>query len=158
MPTSVCCMDRFRQVVFTLTIPLNFALVLWVWVGRGLFGVTVGWIFAFFTVTALPVMIVALTVTTVLGRRQPPRNPRLTAPQAGAQAWLWLALLLFGATLVDVNEVDHDQSVLTKAVGFSARSLAWSTQLQNASAIAAMLGWCVLLGTLLLVRRSRTTP
>jgi hypothetical protein len=149
-------MDRFRQVVFTLTIPLNIALVLWAWVSRGLFGVTVGWILAFFTVTALPVLIVALTVTTVLGRRQPPRRPRLTAPQAWTQASLWLALLLFGATIVDVNEVDHDQSILTEAVGFSTRTLAPSTQLQNVSAIATMVLWFVLLAALIRGRRTQT--
>ncbi|MGB3480754.1 MAG: hypothetical protein WBB07_00875 [Mycobacterium sp.] len=135
-------MVRFPQIVFGLTIPVNIVVILWVWLGRGFFDVTLGWIFAFFVFTALPVMVVALTLTTVLMFNQP--NRRLTAGQAWLQTMLWLALILLGATIVDVDDASYEESILINLVGFSYDSLRLSTDLQAVFGLISIALWALL--------------
>jgi hypothetical protein len=141
-------MERFRQIVFNLTVPMNVFLVVWVWVGRGLFGATLGWIAAFFTVLGLPIMIVTLGLATVLVLRQPRSAPRLSKTAAWLQVGLWTALLLAGATIVDVDDINPEESLLINLIGFSGDTLSLSMELTKVFAFSAMFLWLGLVGAL----------
>ena len=75
-------MDLVRKAVLWCSIPLNVLLIVWVWLGRGLFGVEWGWTFIIMMMTAVPALVILLGLTTVLQYRQPGRPVRLTAAQA----------------------------------------------------------------------------
>ena len=65
------------RVTLLAMIPVNVVLVLWVWIGRIVFGVG-GWFFLIFLVSVVPVLLVALTLTTVLAYTQHGRPRSLT--------------------------------------------------------------------------------
>ena len=62
-------------------IPVNLLLVVWVWFGRVVFGVG-GWFLFICLFTVVPVVLVALLITTVLAFTQEGRPRALTAVQA----------------------------------------------------------------------------
>ncbi len=54
-----------RNLAYSATIPVSIALIIWVWIGRALFG-SGGWWILIFLGSVVPALIVGLTVTTVL--------------------------------------------------------------------------------------------
>jgi hypothetical protein len=94
-----------KSFCYYATIPINVALVLWVWIGRALFG-SGGWWMLIFLVSVTPAMIVALTVTSILAIRQ--RQPASVGFLTNGQFWwllaMWASLLLFGFFVVDFGD------------------------------------------------------
>ena len=134
-------------------IPINLFLVVWVWFGRLVFGVG-GWFFLIFLVSVVPVVLVALLVTTILAYTQDGRPRSLTGFQAGAQLVTWLALLVFGAFCPDFGDTaESEMSVLTQVFGWSRTALDVSYYVTLGAALVALVAWIVLLGSLVFARR-----
>lgn len=134
-------------------IPINLFLVAWVWFGRLVFGVG-GWFFLIFLVSVVPVVFVALLVTTILAYTQDGRPRSLTGSQAGAQLATWLALLVFGTFCPDFGDTERSEmSVLTQAFGWSRTALDISYYTAMTAALVALVSWIVLLGSLVFARR-----
>lgn len=134
-------------------IPINLFLVVWVWIGRVVFGVG-GWFLFIFLFTVVPVVLIALTITTVLAYTQHGRPRALTGFQAGAQVVTWLALLAFGAFCPDFGDTtESEMSVLTQAFGWSRTALDVSYYTAMTAALVALVAWIVLLGSLVFARR-----
>ena len=93
------------------TIPVNIVLILWVWIGRALFG-SGGWWMVIFLVSVTPAMIVLLTITSILAIRQ--RQPASVGFMTNGQFWclvtMWLSLLLFGFFVVDFGDTKESIS------------------------------------------------
>jgi hypothetical protein len=93
------------------TIPINVVPILWVWIGRALFG-SGGWWMVIFLVSVTPVMILALTITSILAIRQ--RQPASVGFLTNGQFWclttMWLSLLLFGFFVVDFGDTKESIS------------------------------------------------
>ena len=70
-------MTKLGRTTLLWMIPLNLLLVLWVWIGRIVFGVG-GWFFVIFLVSVVPVVLIALILTTVLAYTQNGRPRALT--------------------------------------------------------------------------------
>jgi hypothetical protein len=139
-------------------IPVNLLLVGWIWFGRIVFGVG-GWFFLVFMISVVPVVLVALIVTTVLAYTQDGRPRALTAFQAWAQLMTWSALLLFGAFCPDFGDTeDSETSMLTQLFGWSRSLLDLSYTITLACALAAVAGYVVLLGSLVFARRQAPEP
>lgn len=150
-------MTNFRQFVFYATIPVNIAMIAWVWFGRGLLGATLGWIFAMTTFTAVPMLFAMLATSTGLAIAQPRRPGRLTSAQAGVQVGLWLILLVIGAVVVDVDDASYEQSLLINQVGWSPGMLDFSMTLTKLLALLAIICWVALVG-LLIAGLRKTAP
>lgn len=146
-------MSGFRQAVFYAMIPMNIALILWVWIGRGLFGVTLMWIAAFMLFTFVPLALLMLTTSTALAFAQRRRPVRLTTAQAWAQVALWGILLVTGAVVIDVDDATREESIVMLLTGWSPTMLDVSMKLTGALALAAVLCWAVLVALLLAGRR-----
>lgn len=126
-------------------IPLNLLLVAWVWLGRGVFGVF-GWFMVMFTFSVVPILLLALLVTTVLALTQPGRPRALTRTQAWAQITMWLGMLLFGLFMPDFGDApDSELSVLTQVFGPGDGLLGVSYLLALALAALTLVAWVVLL-------------
>ena len=133
-------------------IPINLFLVVWIWIGRIVFGVG-GWFFLIMAPVAL-VVAVALLVTTVLALTQHGRPRALTGLQHGAQLATWLGLLGVGAFLPDFGDTeDSYTSSLTQLLGYSDAVMSASWVLTLASAALAVVAWLVLLVALVAGRR-----
>ena len=134
-------------------IPINLFLVVWVWFGRLVFGVG-GWFFLIFLVSVVPVVLVALLVTTILAYTQDGRPRSLTGFQTGAQLVTWSALLVFGTFCPDFGDTeDSEMSVLTQLFGWSRTALDVSYYVTLTAALVALVAWIVLLGSLVFARR-----
>lgn len=134
-------------------IPINLFLVVWVWFGRLVFGVG-GWFFLIFLVSVVPVVFIALLITTILAYTQDGRPRSLTGFQAGAQLVTWLALLVFGTFCPDFGDTEESEmSVLTQAFGWSRTALDISYYTAMTAALVALVAWIVLLGSLVFARR-----
>ena len=139
-------------------IPLNVLLILWVWFGRIAFGVG-GWFLLIFAVTIIPVIAVALLVTTILAFTQPGRPRSLTRVQAWAQISTWLGMLAFGAVVPDFGDTDDSEiSALTQLLGRSRALLDLSYTLGIIFAVFTVVSFVVLLVTLTGARRRVATP
>ncbi len=146
------------RAVLLWMIPINLFLVVWVWFGRLVFGVG-GWFFLIFLVSVVPVVLVALLVTTILAYTQHGRPRSLTGFQAGAQLVTWLALLVFGTFCPDFGDtVESEMSVLTQAFGWSRTALDVSYYVTLTAALVALVAWIVLLGSLVFARRRSPVP
>ncbi|MGA5461833.1 hypothetical protein [Mycobacterium sp. NPDC050041] len=141
-------MATLSRVVVAAMIPMNLAMILWVWVGRAMFGGTLGLIALVSTVTVVPVLVMMLSASTWSALRQARRHGRLTTAQITAQLLLWLVLLVVGAVLPDVADNNAEQSVLTRAVGWSGELLSVSFELAKWLAAAAMICWIALMALL----------
>jgi hypothetical protein len=134
-------------------IPINLFLVAWVWIGRILFGVG-GWFILILLVSAVPVLLVALLVTTVLAYTQHGRPRSLTRVQALAQLATWAALFVFGAFMPDFGDTEDSQlSLLTQVFGYSDALFDLSFTIALAAGAAAVVAYGVLLGSLVIARR-----
>lgn len=141
------------RAVLLWMIPVNLFLVVWVWFGRLVFGVG-GWFFLVFLVSVVPIVLIALTITTVLAYTQHGRPRSLTGFQAGAQVITWLALLVFGAFCPDFGDTeDSHVALLTQLFGHTDAMLDLSYYVTLTAALVAVVGWLVLLGSLTFGRR-----
>ncbi|MGZ4450230.1 MAG: hypothetical protein ACXVW4_10590 [Nocardioides sp.] len=133
-------------------IPLNLLLVVWVWIGRVVFGVF-GWFGLILAPVAL-VMLIALLVTTVLAFTQDGRPRALTRFQAWAQLSTWASMLVFGAFLPDFGDTEGSHiSLLTQVFGSSDTLLSVSYTIAFAAAAGVVVSWVVLLVALIGARR-----
>lgn len=147
-------LDGFTRTVFDRMPLLNAALLLWVLVSSAVAGAVIA---AWFRA---PVVLVegglALTLTTVLARRQPPGRPRwLLTVEAVTQVVLWLAMAVFGAAVVNNPALldpipEEDTSVLVRIFGRGALEV--SNRLSEWAYVIACGSWLVLLVTLVVAR------
>jgi hypothetical protein len=134
-------------------IPLNLFFVAWVWLGRIVFGVG-GWFFVIFLFTVVPVIVIALLVTTILAFTQHGRPRSLTSFQASMQILTWLGLLVFGAFMPDFGDTEDSQlSLLTQIFGYSDSVWNLSFTVALVAAAASVVTYVVLLGSLIFARR-----
>jgi len=139
-------------------IPVNVVLLLWVWIGRIVFGVG-GWFIVIFLFSVVPMVLLAMVVTTVLAFTQEGRPRAVTTVQAWAQLVTWLMLLLFGAFCPDGGDApDSEGAMLTQVFGFSQRLLDLSYNLAIGFAVAAFASYLVLFFTLVFARRTAPAP
>jgi hypothetical protein len=135
-----------------LMIPLNLLLVVWVWIGRIVFGVG-GW----FIVILLPVVAVLailLLVTTILAHTQHGRPRALTRLQSRAQLATWAGMLGFGLFIPDFGDTDDSYlSFLSQVLGYSDAVMSASWVVTTAFAALTLVGYVVLLGALVAGRR-----
>lgn len=139
-------------------IPVNIFLVAWVWIGRILFGVA-GWFLLILLVTVVPVVLIALLVTTILAFTQHGRPRSLTRLQAVAQLVTWAGLFVLGAFMPDFGDTEDSQlSLLTQVFGYSDALYDLSFLVSLAGGVVAIAGYALLLGTLTIARRPSTAP
>lgn len=138
-------------------IPVNLLVLGWVWMGRLVFGVG-GWFLLIFAFTVVPVLLLALVVSTVLAFAQADRPRHLTRAQARAQVALWVLLGLAGAVCPDFGDApDSELSALTQVFGTSRGLLDASWVLTLALGGAAVAAYVVLV-VLLTAGRQRSQP
>ncbi len=139
-------------------IPLNLLLVVWVWIGRTVFGVG-GWLVLIYLVSIVPVLLVGLLITTILAFTQPGRPRSLTRQQAWAQLSVWAGMLAFGTFSVDyAGEEDGEVSLLTRVLDDNEAALEVSWALMWAFAAVTVAAWIALLVTLVAGRRRERRP
>lgn len=141
------------RVTLLAMIPANLFIVVWVWMGRIVFGVG-GWFLFIFLVSVVPILLAGLVVTTVLAYTQHGRPRSLTAFQTWAQLATWLCLFLFGAFTPDFGDApDSELSLLTQVFGWSRSLLDLSYDLMVGFGAASFVAYLVLLLSLVLARR-----
>jgi hypothetical protein len=139
-----------RNFTFYATIPVNLLLILWVWMGRALFGAG-GWWFLIFMVSVVPVLLLALTATSVLAmvQRRPRETGRLTSAQFWTLSTVWASMLGFGFFIVDFGDSpDSAASAFTQLVGTG--SLATSNSLSGIFFVLAIVSYIALLVLLII--------
>ncbi|MCZ8382358.1 hypothetical protein O6P37_26165 [Mycobacterium sp. CPCC 205372] len=151
-------MAALSRVVVAAMIPMNIAMILWVWVGRAVFGGTVGLIALISAFTVVPLLVIALSMSTWSALRHTRRHGRLTTAQIVVQLLLWLLLLVIGAVMPDVADNNAEQSVLTRAIGWSGELLTVGFELAKWLAVAAVACWIVFMALLSRGRRAVTIP
>jgi hypothetical protein len=100
-----------------LAIPLNLALIAWIAIGRGLFGILTAWAAYIVVLWAGPALLVFLTLSTVLMFCQPRRPVRLTTAQAWLQVVCWLSMFVAGIAMVDGDDVGNVGGILLSLFG-----------------------------------------
>ena len=151
-------MTKLGRATLLWMIPLNLLLVAWIWIGRIVFGVG-GWFFLIFLVSIVPVVLIALILTTVLAYTQEGRPRSLTGTQAWAQLLTWIGLLGFGAFCPDFGDKeDSHASSLTQIFGHTDAMLDLSYTLTIGFAVLTVVAYVVLLGALVFARRDQATP
>jgi hypothetical protein len=148
MPVS-----RLGRAALLWMIPVNLFLVAWVWIGRIVFGVG-GWFFLVFLFTVVPVLLIALLITTVLAYTQDGQPRALTRVQAWAQVATWLGLFAFGAFTPDFGDTEDSKlSLLTQVFGYSDAMYDASFTVTIVAGVVAIVAYVVLLGALIFARR-----
>lgn len=112
-------MIGLRNATYYATIPVNLILIGWVWTGRIVFG-AVGWYFLLFLTTVIPVLLVALGITSglAIAQRLPSSTGRLTVPQFWSLIGVWVSMVGFGFFIVDFGDsTDSDASAFSRIVG-----------------------------------------
>ncbi|MFD4180150.1 hypothetical protein [Rhodococcus sp. NPDC058514] len=140
-------MTEIRAFTFYAMVPLNLLLIVWVWIGRAFLGAG-GWWIVVLTYTAVPVLILALGLSSILAitQRVPASAGRLTPPQWGTHLVVWASMLGFGFFLVDAgDDADARASVFTQVVGATSGTLAVSDTLTAICVLAFVAAWVVLL-------------
>lgn len=149
-------MTKLGRATLLWMIPLNLLLVAWIWIGRIVFGVG-GWFFLIFLISIVPVVLIALTLTTVLAYTQRGRPRALTRTQAWGQLLTWVGLLGFGAFCPDFGDTeDSHTSLLTQVFGHTDAMLDLSYTVTIGFAVLTVVAYVVLLGSLLFGRRDPT--
>ncbi|WP_296603517.1 hypothetical protein [Nocardioides sp.] len=139
-------------------IPVNLLLVAWVWLGRIVFGVG-GWFLLIFMLSVVPVLLIAMLVSTILAFTQDGRPRALTPLQAVAQLATWAGLFVLGAFMPDFGDTEDSQlSLLTQVFGYSDSLYDLSFLIALAGAVVAVAAYAVLLGALVFARRPATAP
>ena len=151
-------MTKLGRATLLWMIPLNLLLVAWVWIGRIVFGVG-GWFFLIFLVSIVPVVLLALILTTTLALTQEGRPRSLTRLQAWAQLLTWIGLFGFGTFCPDFGDTeDSHLSMLTQVFGHTDAMLDLSYTLTIGFAVLAVAAYAVLLGALIFARRDDPAP
>jgi hypothetical protein len=145
-------MTRLRELTVTAMPAVTVALIAWIWLGRIVFGLPIGWLVIVGWIYPLPVLAGLLTITSVLAHRQRRGPPRLSTPQTLVQLVLWAALFICGTALPDYTDGPELPSILQARVGTSAEAAA---AVFSASAWVAGGAWLLLLILLIAGRRSR---
>ncbi len=147
-------MSPLGRKVLVWMIPVNLVLLVWVWIGRLVFGVG-GWFFLIM-LYAMPFLFLGLLVTTLLGFFVGSDRPRaLTRAQALAQLTVWVAMAGFGFFIVDFGDApESDLSVFTQLVGRTDATLSLSWTMTTITGMVVVGAWVVLLVLLLAQRRS----
>ena len=139
-------------------IPVNLLLVVWVWFGRIVFGVG-GWFLIIFALTVVPVLLIALLITTILAYTQPGRPRALTPAQRSAQWATWGGMFAFGLFCPDFGDApDSELSLLTQVFGPSRTLLDVSYYGTMALGGLTVIAWIALLVTLTGGRRKAVAP
>ena len=139
-------------------IPLNLLLIAWVWIGRIVFGVG-GWFFLIFLVSVVPILLIALILTTVLAYTQKGRPRSLTRVQGWAQLLTWIGMFGFGAFTPDFGDTEDSHiSLLTQVFGDSDAMLDLSYTVTIAFALLTFVAYVVLLAALVFARHDDPTP
>lgn len=138
------------------TIPVNIALILWVWIGRAAFG-SGGWWILIFLFSVTPAMIVLLTITSILAIRQ--RQPASIGFLTNGQFWclvtMWLSLLLFGFFVVDFGDTKESiSSAFSQVAGTAVIDV--SNSLSLVFFVAAVAAYVALLIQLIIGQDGRT--
>ncbi|OFE16266.1 hypothetical protein BA895_19630 [Humibacillus sp. DSM 29435] len=135
--------------VFLAMIPVHLLILGWVWIGRAAFG-NGGWMTLILLVTVIPVVALALALTTLLSFRRRPAPRALTARQVRAQLVTWAGLFVVGLFMYDFTDApESDKTVLTQLFGYSDALFTLSAVLIGVGAITATGGWVWLLSELL---------
>ncbi|WP_243057525.1 hypothetical protein [Nocardioides sp. SR21] len=141
------------RAVLLWMIPVNLFLLVWVWMGRIVFGVG-GWFLLVFLFSVVPVVLIALLISTILAYTQDGRPRALTTFQAWAQMITWLALFAFGAFMPDFGDTEDSQlSLLTQLFGYSDDLYDLSFGIALGAALAAIVAYLVLFCSLVFARR-----
>jgi hypothetical protein len=139
-------------------IPVNLLVIAWIAIGRVAYGV-IGWFWIILLVTAVPVAIIALLITTILAWTQHGQPRSLTGLQASGQLVTWAGMVVFGAFMPDFGDTDDSQvALLTQAFGYSDSLFDLSFLFAITGTVIAIAGYIVLLSTLSFVRRPAPTP
>lgn len=139
-------------------IPVNLLVIAWVGLGRVAYGV-IGWFLLIMLISVVPLALIALLVTTILAWTQHGEPRALTGLQASGQLVTWAGLIVFGAFMPDFGDTDDSQvALLTQVFGYSDDMFDLSFLIALAGAVAAVVGYALLLGTLSLGRRPAPTP
>ncbi|KAA1424477.1 hypothetical protein FE697_000640 [Mumia zhuanghuii] len=144
-----------ENTIALLVVPVSALLVPWIWFGRAFLGAG-GWYLFIFTVTLVPLLVVALTLTCALSftQRRSPDEGRLTLLQACLHVALWVALFMFGLCWVDFGDSGHGWSVLSVRLGGSKQDVDLSMGLALGAAAVAAVTWTALLGSLVAGNRN----
>lgn len=130
-------------------IPIHLLLLVWVWIGRFVFG-NGGWMTLVLLVTVIPVVALALAITTLLCFLRRPAPRALTSSQVRAQLVTWAGLFVVGLTMVDFTDSpDSEQTLLTQVFGRSDAMFTLSAVLIGVGTLTAIGGWVWLLLRLL---------
>ncbi len=165
MPLRIDALTRLWRIVCAAMIPINVLMVVWLLPARFVLGVG-GWNTVIFAVSCLPVVVIALTATTVLarvGQPQPIVSPLVAAIATLSQITVWAALITVGVGLVDVDDpstsrMEPEKSLLISLAGWSEHTLALSNRVANTSFFIALGAWGILLITLLYARSRARRP
>lgn len=144
-----------RNFAYYAMIPANIVLIIWVWIGRALFG-SGGWWMLIFLVSVVPVLIAALALTTVLAMVQhlPKPGGLLSTAQFWALAAVWLSMFGFGLFIVDFGDSKESYSSAFSQV-FGAGTIDASNTLASVFAFSAVAAWVALLVLLLIGMQGR---
>lgn len=148
-------MIELRNFAYYATIPVNLALIVWVWIGRALFG-SGGWWILIFLVSVIPVLAVALTATTVLAMLQhlPKAGGLLTGPQFWALVGTWVSMFGFGFFIVDFGDSkDSYSSAFSQLFGDGVIDV--SNGLSGVFFVLAIIAWFALLILLIIGMQGR---
>lgn len=133
-------------------IPLNLFLVVWVWIGRIVFGVG-GWFFLILAPVAA-LLAIALLVTTILAYTQHGRPRSLTRLQGVAQLVTWGGMFGFGLFIPDFGDTEESYvSFLSRVFGFSDAVMNLSWTLTQVFAVVTLVGYVLLASSLSAGRR-----
>lgn len=150
-------MNSLGRAVLLAMIPLNLILIVWVWIGR-LFAGAGGWFMLMMVFSVVPVLLVALFVTTLLGFLTHVRPRVLTGSQAIAQLLVWAGMLAFGFFIVDFGDTDDSiNSVFTRLVGSNDATQSISWTIAAVAALVTVVAWVALL-VLQIAQRRRPAP
>lgn len=151
-------MTKLGRATLLWMIPLNLLLIVWVWIGRIVFGVG-GWFIVIYLISVVPVLLIALVVSTILAFTQDGRPRSLTRVQAWAQVLTWLGMFGFGAFTPEFGDTDDSQiSLLTQVFGQSDSLFDVSFTITIAFGLLTVVAYGVLLGALIFARQDAPTP
>lgn len=140
-------MDAFGRFLYFANIPITLLLLVWVWMGRLLFGVG-GWFLLLLPLLILPFVVIGLVISTIVTLAVATRTYRLTTPQSIAHLVMWFGFFGFGLFLPDAGDTpDSERSFLTQVFGRSDRLMDLGWTLTSICAVVAVLGWVAVLVT-----------
>lgn len=145
-------MSALERFLFVANIPFTLLLLLWVWMGRLLFGVG-GWFVLILPLMVGPFVLIGLAISTVVTFAVATRPRRFTPAQVVAHLAMWCGFFGFGLFLPDFGDApDSGLSFLTQVFGRSDQLMDLSWTLTGVFAVLAVLGWVAVLATGVIAR------